>query len=214
MFQIVVANIGARKMKKIQGGENRMSKLSIGPENALYPSLTTIVGAMVDGKPNWITIAHVGIMNHASGDVPQYLSIGLNKSHYTNQGIREHKEFSINIPSQKMLELTDYVGLVSGVNVDKSNLFTVTKGSLEYAPMIADCPVSMECKLAQTVTLGHHEVFIGEVVDTWVHEECLSDGKPDLALINPLLFDFMKVDYWSLGDRTGKPWRDGKALKK
>ena len=190
-----------------------MKRIAIGRKNALYPSLTTIVGAEVDGKPNWITIAHVGIMNHPYGEVPQYLSIGLHSSHYTNRGIHEHGEFSINSPSQTMLQLTDYAGLVSGEKVDKSRLFTLERGSLSHAPLIADCPVSMELKLSQTVQLGQHEVFIGEVVNTYIDEACLTDGKPDLAKINPLLFDFMMIDYWSLGERTGKPWRDGKSLK-
>ncbi|MEE4137594.1 MAG: flavin reductase family protein [Desulforhopalus sp.] len=190
-----------------------MNRMALGGKNALYPSLTTIVGAEVDNKINWITIAHVGIMNHPYGEVPQYLSIGLHSSHYTNRGIHEHKEFSINIPSQAMREITDYAGLVSGEKVDKSNLFPVTRGNLAHAPMIANCPVSMELKLHQTVILGHHEVFIGEIVNTWVDEACLTDGKPDLGKIDPLLFDFMMIDYWSLGKRTGKPWRDGKSLK-
>jgi flavin reductase (DIM6/NTAB) family NADH-FMN oxidoreductase RutF len=191
-----------------------MNRVALGGKNALYPSLTTIVGAEVDGKPNWITIAHVGIMNHAYGEVPQYLSIGLHASHYTNRGIHENREFSINIPSQSMLEITDYAGLVSGEKVDKSGLFPVEHGSLVHAPLIANCPVSMELRLFQVVTLGQHEVFIGELVNTYVDEDCLTNGKPDLAQIDPLLFDFMMIDYWSVGRRTGKPWRDGKSLKK
>jgi flavin reductase (DIM6/NTAB) family NADH-FMN oxidoreductase RutF len=191
-----------------------MKRTALGGKNVLYPSLTTIVGADVDGKPNWITIAHVGIINHASGDIPQYLSIGVHSSHYTNKGIREHGEFSINIPSQAMLAITDYVGLVSGEKVDKSTLFPVERGGLAHAPLIANCPLSMELKLHQTVTLGQHEIFIGELVNTFVDEACLTDGKPDVAKIDPLLFDFMKIDYWSIGQRTGKPWRDGKSLKK
>ena len=190
-----------------------MPRLALGWKNALYPSLTTIVGADVDGKPNWITVAHVGILNHAYGEVPQYLSIGLHSSHYTNRGIREHKEFSINIPSQAMLKITDYAGLVSGEKTDKSCLFPVERRSLTHAPLIAECPVSMELKLFQTVTIGQHEIFIGELVNTYVDEACLMDGKPDLARIDPLLFDFMMIDYWSIGKRTGKPWRDGKSLK-
>ena len=190
-----------------------MKRVAIGGKNALYPSLTTIVGAEVDGKPNWITIAHVGIMNHPYGEVPQYLSIGLYSSHYTNKGIHENEEFSINIPSQAMLEVTDYVGLVTGEKVDKSELFPVERGGLKHAPLIASCPVSMELKLSQTVQIGQHEIFIGEVVNTYIDEACLTDGKPDLAKINPILFDFMKIDYWSIGKRTGKPWRDGKSIK-
>jgi flavin reductase (DIM6/NTAB) family NADH-FMN oxidoreductase RutF len=191
-----------------------MKRVAIGGKNALYPSLTTIVGADVDGKPNWLTIAHVGIMNHPYGEVPQYLSIGLHSSHYTNKGIHENGEFSINIPSQAMLQITDYAGLVTGEKVDKSELFPVERGSLNHAPLIANCPVSMELKLSQTVQIGQHEIFIGEVINTYIDEACLTDHKPDLAKIDPLLFDFMKIDYWSIGKRTGKPWRDGKSLKK
>lgn len=191
-----------------------MKRVAIGGKNALYPSLTTIVGADVNGKPNWITIAHVGIMNHAYGEVPQYLSIGLQSSHFTNKGIHEHKEFSINLPSQAMLKITDYAGLVSGEKIDKSGLFPVERGSLAHAPLIANCPVSMELKLFQIVKLGQHEVFIGELVNTYIDEACITDGTPDLAKIDPLLFDFMMIDYWSIGERKGKPWRDGKSLKK
>lgn len=190
-----------------------MNRIAIGPKNGLYPSLTTIVGAEPDSKPNWITIAHVGIMNHATGEVPQYLSIGLNRSHYTNKGIHEHGEFSINIPSVKMMQVTDYIGMVSGATTDKSSLFPIARGILKHAPMIAEVPLSMECRLVQTITLGHHEIFIGEVVETFVDENCLTDGKPDLEKIDPLLFDFMKIDYWSLGQRVGLPWREGKAYK-
>lgn len=191
-----------------------MKRKAIGSKNALYPSLTTIVGTDVDGKPNWITIAHVGIMNHSHGSVPQYLSIGSHSSHYTNIGIRENREFSINIPSQSMIQITDYAGLVTGEKVDKSDLFPVERGSLLHAPLIANCPVSMELKLFKTVEIDVHEIFIGEVVNTYVDEACLTDGTPDLVKIDPILFDFMMIDYWSIGERSGKPWRDGKFLKK
>ncbi|MCG6931698.1 MAG: flavin reductase family protein [Desulfofustis sp.] len=190
-----------------------MKRINLGPVNALYPSLTTIVGTEVDGKPNWITIAHVGILNHASGDIPQYLSIGLHRSHYSNKGIHGHGEFSINIPSQTMRAITDYAGLVSGSKVSKADLFEIERGELQHAPMILHCPLSMELRLKDTVILGHHEIFIGEIVNTYIHDTCLTDNKPDLEKIDPILFDMMKLDYWSLGKRTGKPWRDGQTLK-
>lgn len=190
-----------------------MSRTAIGRKCALYPSLTTIVGAEVNGKPNWMTIAHVGILNHAMGEYPQYLSIGVHPSHHTSVGIREHGEFSINIPSRPMLVETDYVGIVTGKTTDKSALFPVQTGKLVHAPMIANCPISIECRLAQTVLLGEHEIFVGEVVETWIDAHCLSDGKPDLKKIDPILFDFTRILYWSLGEPIGKPWQDGKTLK-
>jgi len=191
-----------------------MTHHAIGTVNGLYPSLTTIVGSVVDGKPNWMTIAHVGIMNHAIGSFPQYLGISVHPSHHTSIGIREHGEFSINVPSRAMLEVTDYAGIVSGKSTDKSGLFPVFKGRLEFAPMIADCPLTMECRVHQTVIVGEHELFIGELIQTYVDEACLTDGKVDLGKVDPLLFDFTRILYWSLGEVAGKPWNAGKALKK
>ena len=190
-----------------------MKRKNIGPANTLYPSLTTIVGADVDGKPNFLTIAHVGIMNHAGGDIPGFLSIGLNRAHYTNKGIHEHKQFSINIPSRDLLKQTDYVGIVSGKKTDKSGIFTVERGTLDHAPLIGECPVSMELRLFQTIPIGVHEIFIGEIVNTYADQACLNGNKPDLEKIDPILFDFMHIDYWSLGQRIGKPWQEGKELK-
>ncbi len=190
-----------------------MSLQAIGKINGLYPSLTTIVGSVVDGRPNWMTVAHVGIMNHAMGDMPQYLGISVHPSHRTNLGIREHGQFSINVPSRAMLDVTDYVGIVSGKSTDKSEIFDVFQGELEFAPMIASCPLTMECRVQQTVIVGEHELFIGELVQTYVQDSCLDRGKVDLARVDPLLFDFTRILYWSLGEVAGKPWNAGKALK-
>jgi len=85
-------------------------KQKIGKACHLYPSLTTLVGANVKGKPNFLTIAHVGIMNHG---LPEYLSVSLGKMHYTNAGIKENKTFSINIPSEEVVARADYCGMVT-----------------------------------------------------------------------------------------------------
>ena len=73
-------------------------KMKLGPKNCLYPMPTTLIGALVNGKPNYITIAHVGIMEMES------VSLGMNKRHFTNQGIKENKTFSVNMPSAKMVK--------------------------------------------------------------------------------------------------------------
>jgi flavin reductase (DIM6/NTAB) family NADH-FMN oxidoreductase RutF len=105
-------------------------KVKLGVKNCLYPMPTTIVGALVHGKPNYVTVAHVGIMELNS------ISLGINKSHYTNQGIEQNKTFSVNIPSAKIVRETDYCGLVSGKNDDKTAIFTTFYGALQTAPMI------------------------------------------------------------------------------
>ena len=63
-------------------------KKKLGGINVLYPTPTVLVGAMVDGKPNFITIAHIGIVNHAT---PHLISLSMGKPHYTNPGITRIK---------------------------------------------------------------------------------------------------------------------------
>ena len=81
-------------------------KIELGAKNCLYPLPTTLIGALVNGKPNYTTIAHVGIVD------PGSVSLGMNKSHYINAGIKTNKTFSVNIPSTKLVKETDYCGLV------------------------------------------------------------------------------------------------------
>ncbi|MFH1136602.1 MAG: flavin reductase family protein [Pseudomonadota bacterium] len=185
-------------------------KKNLGQVNALYPSLTTIVGAHVDGRPNFLAVAHVGIMNHG---VPQYISIGLGKVHHTNQGIHANRQFSVNIPSVDLVAETDYVGLVSGKNTDKSRVFDLFYGELEASPMISACPVTMECALHDVINFPTHDVFIGRIVATHADESVLKNGKIDIAAVRPLLFDLAGLGYFQLGDRLASAWKVGKQLK-
>ena len=154
----------------------------------------------------------MGIFNHGT---PQYLSFGINKAHYSNQGIIEHKEFSVNIPSEALVVETDYVGLVSGKNTDKSAVFELHYGSLAHAPLIVACPVVMECRLHSTLDFTSHDVFVGEIVATHVAPEVLTaEGKIDFTLVKPLLFDMQGVRYLALGPEVGKCWNVGKTMKK
>ena len=90
-------------------------KKKIGVRTFLYPMPTVLVGANVEGKPNYLTAAYCGIVNHQ----PPMVGMSLHKSHHTNLGIRENGTFSINLPSTAMVKITDYVGIVSGHDEDK-----------------------------------------------------------------------------------------------
>ena len=184
---------------------------NIGPVNALYPSLTTILGAHVEGRPNFLAVAHLGILNHGQ---PQYLSFGLSKTHFTNRGIKENGQFSVNIPSQEQVVETDYVGLVSGNKTDKSKVFELYYGDLKEAPLIASCPLAMECLLHEVLDYDTHEIFVGRIAATHAREDVLKDGKIDLTAVRPLLFDMSSVAYFSLGERVAGAWNAGKAMKK
>ena len=183
---------------------------SIGPVNALYPMPTTLVGVTVNGKPNFLAVAHVGILNHGT---PQYLSIGLHKSHYSNAGIAENRAFSICLPSEDLMIETDYCGIMTGKKTDKAALFDIFYGEIDTAPMIRQCSINMVLKLHDVLNLGKHEIFIGEIVQTYADESILIDGKIDITKLRPLLFDMASKKYWSLGPSVGNCWSAGKALK-
>jgi flavin reductase (DIM6/NTAB) family NADH-FMN oxidoreductase RutF len=182
-------------------------KISLGARNCLYPIPTTLAGANVAGKATFITIAHVGILDYTT------ISLGINKAHYTNAGIRENGAFSVNIPSEAMLKVTDYCGLVSGRKVDKGALFTVFYGSLGTAPLIEECPVNMECRLVHVVDRPNHDVFIGEIVETHCDEAVLTDGVVDFAKVQPFLFAMNDKSYWRLGERLARAWSVGKDYR-
>ena len=78
--------------------------------------------------------------------------------------------------------------------------------------MVEECPVNIVCKLLQTVDLPTQEIFIGEVVETFVNKDCYEDGKPVLRNVNPLLLG--GGAYWELGNKAGDAFKDGKALVK
>jgi len=183
---------------------------AIGAVNALYPTPTTLVGCTVNGKPNFLTIAHVGILNHGT---PQYLSIGLGKVHYSNAGINENKTFSICLPSEDLMIRTDYCGLMTGKKTDKAGLFDIFYGELKTAPMIRECLVNMELKLHDVLDYETHDIFVGELVQTFAEDSVMTDGKIDITKLRPLLFDMSSIQYFSLGEPVGKCWNVGKALK-
>jgi len=183
-------------------------KMELGAKNCLYPLPTTLVGALVNGKPNYTTIAHVGIMDLES------VSLGMNKRHYANLGIKENKTFSINIPSTKMIKETDFCGLVSGKKVNKTEVFKTFYGKLKTAPMIEQCSINMECELIKTVDFPNHDVFIGKIVTTHCEDNILTDGVVDFDKVQPILFVMNDQSYWSLGKKIAKAWDVGKELIK
>ena len=180
---------------------------NLGPVCALYPMPVTLVGAMVDGRPNFLAVAHVGILNNAP---PQYLTVSLKKFRHTAGGIHQNSTFSICLPPKSLVTAVDYLGIVSGAKVDKSKVFDVFYGKLETAPMIRECPVNMELTLHDVIDLPAHEVFVGKLVATPVAPDVLEGGKVDLEKVEPMLFDYASGWYYSLGEPVAPCWQAGR----
>ncbi|NOR45476.1 MAG: flavin reductase family protein, partial [Candidatus Delongbacteria bacterium] len=133
------------------------------------------------------------------------------KSHHTNLGIRENQTFSINIPSTDMVKITDHCGMVSGKDKDKSEFFKSFYGKSETAPMIEECSINIECKVIKSFEINEMEVFIADVVKTYVEETCIVDGRIDIKKVDPLIYAY-GGSYWSVGEMVDLAFKN-KELK-
>jgi len=189
-----------------------MSKILIGPRVLSCPMPVLLIGANVDGKPNFMTAAWCGMV---SSDPPT-ISVAVRHSRYTLGGIRQNGTFSVNLPSADMVRETDYCGLASGSKVDKVEVcqFKVFYGKLDNAPLIEQSPINLECKVAHILDLGSHLLVIGRIEETHASESCLTDGKPDLSSVKPFTFMASPTrQYQALGEVLAKAYSIGDELK-
>jgi flavin reductase (DIM6/NTAB) family NADH-FMN oxidoreductase RutF len=175
---------------------------------SIYPMPVVLAGAVVGGKANFLAVGWISRVNSR----PPMLAIALNKTHYTNGGIREHREFSVNVPGVDLLEKVDYCGLVSGKEADKSRLFDVFYGTLRGAPLIRECPLCLACTLVEVVSLPSNDLFIGEIAEAYAEESALTAGSPDITKMQPFTLTMPDNTYWKIGDKAGKAWDAGRKL--
>ena len=186
-----------------------MTKIKIANRVTGYPMPVVLVGAFVDNKPNFMA---VGWSTRVNPD-PPIVGIAITKTHHTAKGIAANETFSVNIPGVELMDRTDYCGMFSGREVDKSELFEVFYGELETAPMIQECPVNMECKLVDTVELTAVYFFLGEIVQAFSEERYLTDGKLDVTKTRPFALTMPDGSYRPIREAIGKAWEVGAKLK-
>ena len=173
-------------------------KKNIGSKLALYPTPLVVVGAMVNEKPNWTLVGHLGIIGH------DRVMVSMSDSHYSNQGIRAMKTLSINIVDESMFQEADYAGCVSGANIDKSDLFDYHIAD-DGAPMIDAAPVSMACTVEDVYKTEGFESFICKIAATYAEESVLDDsGRLNYRALKPILFEMPTYQYLKTGEVLGK----------
>ena len=132
------------------------------------------------------------------------VGVSIRPSRYSYQLIKDTKEFVVNIPPTKFIQETDYCGVVSGKDVNKftETKFTPEKADKIQVPMIQECPVNLECVLKNTIPLGAHDLFLGEIVQVHIDQKVLNEkGNIDFTKADPFVYNV--GEYWSLNKKIG-----------
>jgi len=170
------------------------------PFVALRPVPVVLVSCGHGEQTNIITIAWAGIL---CSNPPQ-VGIGVRPDRHSHRLIQQTGEFAINVPDENLLGEMEYCGFISGRDADKfaSSGLTPVPGSAIQTPIIAECPINLECRLAHTLPLGSHDLFVGEVVAVQFSEAVLdSRGRVENDKLKPILFT--GDEYWGLGNILG-----------
>lgn len=171
------------------------------------PFPTVLVGADVNGRPNYATVGACGVVS-----LQPVLYISLKSTHYTTIGVKENGYFSVNIPAADMVQKTDYCGIVSGRTTDKSKVFTAFYDELGKAPLIQECSMNMLCKVIKSMPIFDFEMFFGEIVAVYANDQCLTNGAIDPQKVDPIIM--MGTKYFDLGQMVGAAFKEGAAFKR
>ncbi len=151
-------------------------------------------------KSNIMTVAWTGIIN----TIPPKTYISVRQKRHSYNIIKESGEFVINLTPSRLIKAADYCGIFTGAKVDKFAKCGLGKeqASEVSCPLIAESPLSLECKVTEIIPLGTHDMFLADIVAVDVDEELLDrDGK--LHLERAGLAAFAHGEYFELGKKIG-----------
>ena len=183
---------------------------NFGVKTWLYPMPVFIVAAYDEnGVPNAMNAAWGGVYTD------DMIGICLSDDHKTTKNILATQAFTVSMATADKVAVCDYVGIVSGNKVpDKFTRagFTAVKSEFVNAPIIAELPMTLECELVSYDEETCH--MVGKIVNVSADERILSpDGKIDITLLQPIIYDTINKDYLTIGPKVGNAFADGKKVK-
>lgn len=187
---------------------------SLGARPLALPAPAFFIGTYdAADRPNVMAAAWAGICASS----PPCLAVSIRRDRHTHAAIVRRQAFTVGVPSCAMAAQLDFTGMVSGRDEDKFAVLGLTPQAAEHvdAPLVAECPVVIELRLAHTLELGSHTQFVGEIMDVKVHRECLDEqGGINVARINPLIYAPEAREYWGLGELVARAFAVGRSVER
>lgn len=188
-----------------------MGKRQLGPTTNLLPMPAILLAVKTDVGANLMTVAWIGVI----GGQPPMLTLEIGARHYTTPYLEHQGCFTVNSPTADMAVGVDYCGSVSGKqDPDKAATcgWTLVPARHISAPLVAECPVNLECRVVDKLAAGKGWFYVAEIIETHVDEGALDErGHLDARAADPLIFT-PDGEYYALGEHLGKAWRIGRTL--
>ena len=176
-------------------------RISLAP-GALTAPLPPVLVTVGEGESaNMITIGWTGIL--ATQPPKTYISV--RPTRHSHSLLQRTPEFVINLPSDEICREVDYVGIYTGAKVDKFSKTGLTKVKSDKVapPTIAECPLSIECRVCEVIPMGTHDVFIADIVGVSCREDIMDEaGK--IRLDRARLLAYAHGEYFALGEKLGR----------
>ena len=173
------------------------------PGTVLYPLPAVLVSCgAVPEEYNLLTVAWTGTV---CSDPPMcYISVRPERHSYAI--IRRTGEFVINLTTRSLARATDWCGVRSGRDYDKFREMGLTPlpAGKVAAPILAESPVNIECRVRQVIPLGTHDMFLAEVVAVQADERYIdpATGKFHFEESDPIVYSH--GEYFALGEALGR----------
>ena len=177
-----------------------MAKLQWKPGTLRAPAPPALGSCGTMEEHNVLTAAWTGIVNSE----PPMTYVSIRPQRHSHGIIKEKGEFVINLPCESIVKATDLCGVKSGRDVDKFQLagLTAEPSNLVAAPGIAECPISLECKVREVFSLGSHDMFLADIVAVDVDPKYV-DEKGALHMEKANLLAYAHGSYYGLGKALG-----------
>ncbi len=193
-----------------------MAKKELKLHAVVSPTETVVVSAYDEtGKAEACTLAFYMVSSH----IPPCITIAINATQRrkTLAAMLQTKAFVLGFPSIDQVKEADYLGVESGYNTDKlANIgYSTSEAKTVHAPVINELPLSLECEIVHTVTVGSHMQVTGEVKRILADESILTDkDRINLSKLKPIIYDEEQVRYLAVGEKVADAFRTGMELKK
>ncbi len=191
-----------------------MKKELLGPCVTFFPQPTTLVSTLSsEAELNIMTASWAGIVSKT----PPTMAVSMHHGRKSYENIKATGEFVVNMVPASLAVEADYCGIRSGREHDKlaaAGLHT-EKASIVKVPLIAESPLSVECKLTVELPLGDYRLLLGEIVEVHAVAGAVGQqGEMAVAAFDPLVYLGGIRQYWSLGEKKADAYKDGLSLDK